>query len=67
MAADRPSFVVSLGPISQHGVVPAAGRVLIMDQLGKSIGAVGITGDTNGNDERCALAGIEATGLAAQS
>jgi uncharacterized protein GlcG (DUF336 family) len=66
VAAERPSFVASLGPISPNGVIPAAGGVLVVDADGQVIGAVGITGDTSDNDEACALAGIAATGLEAQ-
>lgn len=66
MAAERPTFVASLGPISPHGVVPAAGGVIVIDSNGTPIGAVGITGDTSDNDEACALAGIAAAGLIAQ-
>lgn len=66
MAADRPSFVASLGPISAHGVVPAAGGVIVTGADGFAIGAVGVTGDTSDNDELCALAGIAAAGLSAQ-
>ena len=66
MAADRPTFIGSLGPISPHGVVPAAGGVIVVDGDGLPIGAVGITGDTSDNDEACALAGIAAAGLVAQ-
>lgn len=66
MAAERPTFVASLGPISPHGVVPAAGGVIVVDQQGTPIGAVGVTGDTSDNDETCALAGIAAAGLTAQ-
>ena len=66
MAADRPVFVAALGPISSHGILPAAGGVIIVDGEGRPIGAVGITGDTSDNDEACALAGISAAGLAAQ-
>jgi uncharacterized protein GlcG (DUF336 family) len=66
MAAERPTFVASLGPISAHGVVPAAGGVIVVDADGTPIGAVGITGDTSDNDEACALAGIAAAGLKAQ-
>lgn len=66
MAADRPTFIASLGPIAPHGLVPAAGGVIIVDGEGHPIGAVGITGDTSDNDEACALAGIEAAGLKAQ-
>lgn len=67
MAADRPSFVGSLGSISAHGIIPAAGGVIVVDASGTPLGAVGITGDTSDNDEACALAGIAATGLLAQS
>ena len=65
MAAERPSFVASLGPIAPHGVIPAAGGVLIAGADGKVIGAVGVTGDLSDNDEICALAGLQAAGLAA--
>lgn len=65
MAADRPSFIASLGPISPAGIVPAAGGVIVKDSSGAIIGAVGITGDTADNDEICALAGIAAAGLIA--
>jgi uncharacterized protein GlcG (DUF336 family) len=67
MAAERPSFVASLGSISPHGVIPAAGGLLILDNAGAVIGAVGVTGDTSDNDELCAKAGLEAAGLATQA
>ncbi|WP_070152012.1 GlcG/HbpS family heme-binding protein [Sphingobium phenoxybenzoativorans] len=67
MAAERPTFVASLGAIAPHGVVPAAGGVIVVDDAGMPIGAVGITGDTSDNDEACALAGIAAAGLRAQA
>lgn len=63
MAAERPAFVGSLGPISPHGVVPAAGGVIVVGEDGHTIGAVGVTGDTSDNDEICAMAGISAAGL----
>lgn len=66
MAAQRPAFIASLGPISANGVVPAAGGVIIVDGNGAPIGAVGITGDTSDNDEACAIAGIMAAGLTVQ-
>ena len=65
MASERPTFIGSLGPISPHGVVPAAGGVLVVDEDGELVGAVGVTGDTSDNDEACALAGIAAAGLSA--
>jgi uncharacterized protein GlcG (DUF336 family) len=63
MAAERPGFVASLGTIAPHGVIPAAGGVLIAGAGGVVIGAVGVTGDLSDNDELCALAGVEAAGL----
>ena len=66
MAAERPTFIASLGAISPHGIIPAAGGVIVVDGNGSPIGAVGVTGDTSDNDEACALAGIAAAGLAAQ-
>ena len=66
IAAERPSFVASLGLISPLGMIPAAGGVLVIDGDGQVIGAVGVTGDTSDNDEACALAGIAAAGLQAQ-
>ena len=66
MAADRPTFVASLGPVSQAGIIPAAGGVIVADGAGNTVGAVGITGDTSDNDEACAIAGVEAAGLKAQ-
>jgi uncharacterized protein GlcG (DUF336 family) len=65
MAAERPSFVASLGPIAPQGVIPAAGGVIVMEG-GAVLGAVGVTGDTSDNDEVCALAGIAAAGLKPQ-
>ena len=60
MAADRPSFVGSLGALAP--IIPVAGGVLVQRD-GVLIGAVGVTGDTSDNDELCALAGISAAGL----
>ena len=65
MAAERASFVASLGPIAPHGVIPAAGGVIVVGD-GGILGAVGVTGDSSDNDEISALAGIAAAGLKAQ-
>lgn len=66
MATERPSFVAALGPISQHGIIPAAGGIIVVDGHGCPIGAVGITGDTSDHDETCAIAGVGVAGLTAQ-
>ncbi len=68
IAAERPSFIASLGPLSPLGIIPAAGGVIVIDADGAPLGAVGVTGDTSDNDELCALAGIAAAaGMTAQS
>ncbi len=66
MAVDRPTFVAALTPLSPQGLVPAAGGVIVVDEKGAALGAVGVTGDLSDNDEACALAGIAAAGLRAQ-
>ena len=63
MALDRPHFVASLHTMSEGGMVPAAGGVIVCDVEGTILGAIGVTGDTSDNDEACALAAIESLGL----
>ncbi|WP_084419811.1 GlcG/HbpS family heme-binding protein [Henriciella litoralis] len=67
MAADRPSFMLSVSGAFVDGCVPVAGGVLIRDEKGAILGAVGVTGDTSDNDEACAIAGISAAGLVADA
>jgi len=64
MAIERPAFVNAVAGLNPAGMVPAAGGVLIRNVQGEVIGAVGVTGDTSDNDEKCALQGISAAGLA---
>ena len=63
MAAERPVFVGALASIPAHGIVPAAGGIIVKGGDGRAIGAVGVTGDTSDNDEICTLAGTAAAGL----
>ncbi len=65
MAIERPTFINAAAGLNPAGIVPAAGGVLVRGSDGAVIGAVGVTGDTSDNDERAALAGIKAAGLAA--
>lgn len=67
LAAERPQFAASLAVLAQGRVVPVAGGVLVRDESGHIVGAVGVTGDTSDHDEECALHGIEAAGLQAGS
>ena len=63
MAQERPTFIGALGPIAPAGIIPAAGGLVIVDDDGNAIGAVGVTGDVSDNDELCAIAGLRAAGL----
>ncbi|ANN61911.1 GlcG protein (plasmid) [Mesorhizobium loti NZP2037] len=65
-AVERPHFVAGLNAVSGGRIVPVPGGVLIRDNDGKLIGAVGVSGDTSDNDEIAAVAGIDASGLTAQ-
>jgi uncharacterized protein GlcG (DUF336 family) len=62
-----PGFIAALNEIFPKGILPVPGGVLIRDAQGVLIGAVGISGDTSDNDEICALAGIHAAGLQAET
>jgi uncharacterized protein GlcG (DUF336 family) len=64
-AALMPVFFNALSDLAGGNMVPVPGGVLIRDAGGEIIGAVGISGDTSDNDERCALAGVQAAGLIA--
>jgi uncharacterized protein GlcG (DUF336 family) len=63
MAVDRPYFVAAATHAVGGQLIPAPGGVLIKDQQGALIGAVGVSGDTSDNDEIAAAAGIEAGGF----
>jgi uncharacterized protein GlcG (DUF336 family) len=63
MAHERPHFIAAVDTMAEGGMVPAAGGVIVCDTGGTILGAIGVTGDTSDNDEACALAAIEQTGL----
>lgn len=62
-AASDPTFVAAVTHVAGGALVPVAGGVLLRDDEGTLLGAVGISGDTSDNDEIAALAGIAAAGL----
>jgi uncharacterized protein GlcG (DUF336 family) len=64
-ATKVPMFITAISAVSHGRLVPVPGGVLIKDGSGEVLGAVGISGDTSDRDESCAVAGIEAAGLAA--
>jgi uncharacterized protein GlcG (DUF336 family) len=66
-AQEQAYFVSAVNTLAQGRMVPVPGGVLILDDNGTLLGAVGVSGDTSDNDEICALAGIEAAGLKANA
>ena len=62
-AEEQAYFIQSMNGLSNGEFVPVPGGVLLHDQDGILIGAVGISGDTSDNDEAAALAGIAAANL----
>ena len=64
--ASRPAFQGAVAAASDGRFVPVPGGVLILSAKGEAIGAVGISGDTSEKDEYCAIAGIQAAGLASE-
>lgn len=64
-AAKNPAFITVLASVSAGRMVPSPGGVLILDEAGAVVGAVGISGDLGDNDEVCAIAGVEKAGFRA--
>ncbi|MEA2898809.1 MAG: hypothetical protein QOJ84_4424 [Bradyrhizobium sp.] len=66
-AQEQAYFIGAVNTLAQGRMVPVPGGVLILDDNGALLGAVGVSGDTSDNDEICAIAGIEAAGLKANA
>jgi uncharacterized protein GlcG (DUF336 family) len=66
-AATHPSFVAALSAASDGRLVPVAGGVLIRNDVGRIVGAAGVSGDMPDQDEACAVHGIETAGLKADT
>jgi uncharacterized protein GlcG (DUF336 family) len=67
VGAKAPSFLNTVGQLPGVDMVPVAGGVLMRTEDGAVAGAVGISGDSSDNDEKAAVAGIEAAGLVAET
>jgi uncharacterized protein GlcG (DUF336 family) len=63
----QPMFITALAAVSQGRMVPVPGGVIVRGAGGDIVGAVGISGDVSDKDETCAVAGIEAAGLKAET
>ena len=59
----NPMFVQSLGMALQGRLIPSPGGVLIKNERGEIIGAVGSSGDDPDQDEACAIEAVRAAGL----
>jgi uncharacterized protein GlcG (DUF336 family) len=62
-AEQQAYFMAAVNGVYGGAVVPVPGGLLLRDDAGAVIGALGVTGDTSDNDVKAALAGIEAAGL----
>ncbi|WP_107774915.1 GlcG/HbpS family heme-binding protein [Nocardioides sediminis] len=65
-AEQQAYFVAAVTSAVGGTLVPVPGGVLVRNDGGDLVGAVGITGDTSDNDEAAAVAGITAAGLTPQ-
>ena len=62
-AKQQSTFINAMNALARGALVPVPGGVLVRNEGGTIVGAVGITGDTSDNDEACAIAGISAAGF----
>lgn len=58
-------FMQALNAMSDGGIVPLPGGVLIRDADGAILGAIGVAGAASEQDEACAIAAVRAIGLCA--
>jgi len=65
-AEQQAYFMASMNGVFGGQVVPVPGGVLLRDDTGRIIGAVGVTGDASDNDEAAAVAGAIQAGLNAE-
>jgi uncharacterized protein GlcG (DUF336 family) len=62
-AASNPNFFVSLASTADGRFLPQTGAVLVKDESGAVVGAVGASGGSGDEDEQICIAGIKAAGL----
>ncbi|MGJ5618581.1 GlcG/HbpS family heme-binding protein [Sulfitobacter sp. MF3-043] len=62
-AEEQAYFMAAVNGVFGGQVIPVPGGVLLRNKKNEVIGAVGVTGDTSGNDAIAAMAGIEAAGV----
>lgn len=66
-AKDAPAFFTALASASLGRMIPVPGGVLLRDDDGHLLGAIGVSGDTSDMDEECAVEAIRSCGLVADT
>jgi len=66
-AREKPLFMQSIENLADYPLFLEGGGQLIRDKFGEVLGAIGVTGDANELDDICAIAGIHAVKLCADS
>src|SRR5580692_11172011 len=66
-ANEKPLFMEGIDNLADYPLFLEGGGQLIRDRDGEVVGAIGVTGDANEMDDICAVAGIHAVGLRADS
>ena len=66
-SAGKAVFMQSLERLADYPLFLEGGGQLIRDETGELLGAVGVTGDANELDDLCAIAGVHAAKLCADS
>jgi uncharacterized protein GlcG (DUF336 family) len=66
-AASHPAFMSAMAALCDGRIIPVPGGVLVRDQSHSILGAVGVSGESPDRDEECAVAGIQAAGLIADT
>jgi uncharacterized protein GlcG (DUF336 family) len=64
-AKDLPAFFGALASTGKGKFIPQTGAVLIKDEHGTVVGAVGASGGTGDEDEEICIAGVKGAGLLA--
>ena len=65
-AVEQAYFVAAVTHVAGGALIPVPGGVLVRNEAGELLGAVGLSGDTSDNDEAAAMAGIAAAGLVSE-
>lgn len=66
-AEQQAYFITAVTAAVGGSLVPVPGGVLVRDDTGTLLGAVGVSGDSSDHDEAAAVAGVEACHLVAQA